>query len=34
MKLPSLGEIIADGKLVMRTDSGTEREVLGFLGGP
>jgi hypothetical protein len=34
MNLTSLGEIIADRKLVMRTDSGTEREVLVLLGRP
>ena len=30
MKLTNLGEIIAERKFVMRTDSGTEREVLEF----
>ena len=34
MKVTSLGEIIAERKFVMRTDSGTEREVLVLLGKP
>jgi hypothetical protein len=34
MKLTSLGEIIAERKFVMRTDSGTQREVLEFTREP
>jgi hypothetical protein len=34
MNLTSLGEIIAERKLVMRSDSGTLHEVLVLLGKP
>ena len=34
MNPTSLGDVIAERKLVMRTTSGTEREVLVLLGKP